>query len=289
MDPELLTYYRTHGPMTEVGSQQHMVSQIPPDIAVIVRCTQNVLVHQHWASAYGLELTEERKQEPFLRRFEEKLSFLSSRGFSHVSEQRPAADKMVGICRDFSVVAAALCREAGIPARTRCGFASYFQPGKFTDHWVLEYWSEAEHRWIMVDTQLDELQQKALNIPFDPLDVGADYFITGPRAWLMCRRGQADPNLFGIFHWWGYQYLNCNLLLDANALLKMPMQPWDGWPGYKSRPIAEWTEADFQVLDQLAELALAVEWDFASFAQFVRGHDGIKVPGDLGEVFNLND
>ena len=103
-----------------------------------------------------------------LRSFEEKLVFLSRRGFQHVSDQKSPQDKMIGICRDFSVAAAALCREAGIPARARCGFATYFEPGKYIDHWVLEYWNEVEQRWVMVDPQLDELQRRTLRISFDP-------------------------------------------------------------------------------------------------------------------------
>lgn len=289
MDPNLLRYYREHGPMTEVRTRQDMVSNIPPDLETIVSYVQNVLLHQHWSGAYGVELNPARQREPFLRSFEEKLVFLSEKGYSHVSEQKPYPERMVGICRDFSVVGAALCREAGIPARARCGFATYFGPGKYEDHWVLEYWNEEQGRWVMVDAQLDELQRNVLKISFDPLDVGKDQFITAPRAWQMCRQGKADPELFGIFQWWGYDYLNCNLMLDVNSLLKMPMQPWDGWKGYKATAVQQWTEADFEVVDTLAELALSADENFPAFSQFVLGHDQIKVPADLTAVFNVND
>lgn len=289
MSSSLLDFYRQHGPMTETQTMQHMVSDIPQDIPTIVKYVQNILLHQHWSRAYGLELSEERQREPFLRSFEEKLRFLQGRGFTHVSEEKTHKDKMVGICRDFSVAAAALCREAGIPARVRCGFASYFEPGKYVDHWVLEYWNDKLERWVMVDAQLDELQQETLKINFDPLDVGEEEFITGPRAWLLCRAGKADQNLFGIFKWWGYEYLRCNLILDANSLLKMPMQPWDGWPGYKSLPIVEWTESDYEVMDELSELALAVDTNYQAFSEFVLRSDKIKVPADLAQVYNLND
>lgn len=252
MDPNLLRYYREHGPMTEVRTKQDMVSNIPPDLETIVSYVQNVLLHQHWSGAYGVELNPARQREPFLRSFEEKLVFLSEKGYSHVSEQKPYPERMVGICRDFSVVGAALCREAGIPARARCGFATYFGPG-------------------------------------NPLDVGKDQFITAPRAWQMCRQGKADPELFGIFQWWGYDYLNCNLMLDVNSLLKMPMQPWDGWKGYKATAVQQWTEADFEVVDTLAELALSADENFPAFSQFVLGHDQIKVPANLTAVFNVND
>ncbi|MDI9440726.1 MAG: transglutaminase-like domain-containing protein [Bacillota bacterium] len=281
MNSELLEYYLQHGPMTEIKANRHMVADIPPHIPTIVKYVQNILLHQHWSGAYGVELSDERKKEPLIRGVEGKLSFLRERGFGHVSEEKTHGEKMIGICRDFSVVGAGLCREAGIPARARCGFATYFEAGKYVDHWVFEYWDDGQQRWIMVDAQLDELQQKALKIKFDPLAVGEGDFITGPKAWLMCRAGNADPNLFGIFQWWGYDYLNWNLLLDANSLLKVPMQPWDDWGGYKSLPTAEWTEGDFATIDELARLTLAVDADFEAFSSFVQGNERIEVPAEF--------
>lgn len=286
MNPKVLQYYLEHGPMTKVADHQEMIANIPQDITIIVKYVQNILLHQHWSRAYGVELTPERQRELLLRSFEEKLAFLRAKGFRHVSDQRATEEKMVGICRDFSVVAAALCRTAGIPARARCGFATYFEPGKYTDHWVMEYWNAQEGRWVMVDAQLDELQQKTLEITFDPFDLGPEHFFTGPRAWILGRSGQVDPNLFGIFQWWGLDYLSGNLILDVNSLLKVPLQPWDGWKGYKSLPTSEWSAEDFAVMDQLAELALAVDTDFDTFAEFVRSNEKIRVPDDLGEVFD---
>jgi hypothetical protein len=281
-----LEFYKEHDIMTEIKSMKHMVTDIPKDIKIIVAYVQNILLHQHWSGAYGLELSDERKKEPFIRSFEEKLVFLNNIGFTHVSEQKTNENKIISICRDFSVVAAALCREAGIPARARCGFASYFEKDKYVDHWVLEYWNEEKKKWIMVDAQLDGLQQRALKLPFDPLDVSEDYFITGPRAWLLCREGGFNPELFGIFKWWGYDYLRCNLILDANSLLKVSMHPWDMWAGYKSLPIEEWTEKDYKIMDELSTLSLKVDNNFEALNKYVQTNDKIKVPDDLGEVIN---
>lgn len=47
MKEELLKYYREHGPMTEIKTMQHMVSDIPKDIPTIVTYVQNILLHQH--------------------------------------------------------------------------------------------------------------------------------------------------------------------------------------------------------------------------------------------------
>lgn len=279
-----LGIYLEHDIMTEIKTMKHMVTGIEKDIKTIVDYVQNILLHQHWSESYGVKLSDERKREPFIRSFEDKLIFLSKLGYTHISDKKHDENKMIGICRDFSVVAAALCREAGIPARARCGFASYFEKGKYVDHWVLEYWNEDKKKWIMVDAQLDALQQKALKLPFDPLDVNDEYFITGPRAWLMCREGLINPELFGIFKWWGYDYLRCNLILDALSLLKLPMQPWDMWEGYKSMPIEEWTEKDYEVMDELSRLAQNVDKDYNALYEYVQSNDMIRVPEDLDKV-----
>lgn len=281
-----LDFYRGHGMMTEVKTMKHMIKDIPKDIPSIVSIVQNVLLHKAWAERYGVELKGKKHEEPWLRSVEEKLIHLDKLGYKHVQHKKSIENKILGICRDFSVMAAALCIEAGIPARARCGFATYFESGKYIDHWVAEYWNENIKRWVMVDAQLDNFQQKELDIAFNTLDVDEQYFITAPRAWKMCREGKADPELFGIFQWWGYDYLKCNLLLDANSLLKVPMQPWDIWEGYKKLPVSEWSDYDFSIMDQLSSYVLDVDDDIDVLCAFVQQNDKIRVPRDLVGVIN---
>ena len=281
---EILNYYSEHGKMTEIKTLKHMVNELPKDIESIVWIVQNILIHQHWAERYGVEQNEKRKEETLLRSVDEKLIYIQELGYKHVTDKKEAKHKMFGICRDFSVMAVSLCREIGIPARARCGFATYFEKGKYVDHWVLEYWNEQEKRWILVDAQLDDFQKEKMEISFDSLDINEKYFITGPRAWRMCRKGEVDPELFGIFQWWGYDYLKCNLILDANSLLKIPMQPWDCWEGYKSIPVADWNEKDYRTMDQLSEHILNVDENFEALFKFVQQNDKIKAPSNLDKL-----
>ena len=283
MKEKLLQYYCEHGPMTEIKTMQQMVSDIPKDIPTIVTYVQNILLHQHWRTAYGVEVSEDRLREPLIWSFADKLVFLNNRGFKHVSEKKNPEEKMIGICRTSRSPRRHFVEKPAFPPELDAD-SPLILSRKIHRPLGLEYWNEDQQRWVMVDAQLDELQQKALQITFDPLDVGETDFINGPRAWIMCRAGKADPELFGIFQWWGYEYLRCNLILDANSLLKMPMQPWDQWEGYKDLPMEEWTEADFAVMDELASLALAIDDDFEAFAEFVRGNDKIRVPDDLNNV-----
>ena len=283
---DVLKFYGEHGRMTKIKTMKDMVTDIPKDVPSIVSIVQNILMHKHWAESYGVEVKDKRHEEPSLRSIEEKLIHLNKLGYNHVSDKRSIEEKILGICRDFSVMAAALCIEAGIPARARCGFSTYFQQGKYIDHWVLEYWNENKKRWVLVDAQIDDFQRKKLDISFNTLDVDDQYFITAPRAWMMCRERELTPELFGIFQWWGYDYLRCNLILDANSLLKLPMQPWDVWEGYKKLPMSEWSEKDYLVMDQLSRYALKVDDDLDALYTFIEENDKIRVPKDLGEVIN---
>lgn len=59
---------------------------------------------------------------------------------------RPPEQRLVGVCRHFATLLGAMLRAKGLPARARCGFGSYFNPGYVDDHWVCEYWNAAQAR-----------------------------------------------------------------------------------------------------------------------------------------------
>ncbi|MGE5223648.1 MAG: transglutaminase-like domain-containing protein, partial [Omnitrophica WOR_2 bacterium] len=138
--------------------------------------------------------------------------------------------RLVGNCRDFSVLLVSMLRYLGIPARARCGFGAYFMPNHYEDHWVVEYWNAKEQRWILVDAQLDELQRNVLQPLFDPFDVPRNQFIVAGQAWQLCRAGLVDPDAFGIFDMHGMWFIGGNVVRDFLSLNKVEILPWDsGW------------------------------------------------------------
>src|SRR5437763_1324295 len=114
-----------------------------------------------------------------------------------LAQARPPGRRLIGVCRHFTVLAVALLRLRGTPARSRCGFGTYFD-GTPVDHWVVEYWDG--RAWKLGDAQMDAVQREALKLPFDPLDVPRDRFMVAGEAWRRCRAGEADPSSFGIMH-----------------------------------------------------------------------------------------
>ena len=224
-----LKFYATPGPMTAPGPMVTLLDDLPADVGQLVRVVQGLLIHVFWADRYGLELDEARQSEVQIRPLSAKLERIVELDPRSLTEPRDLDKRLVGNCRDFSLLLAGLLRHQGVPARARCGFGRFFLPDHYEDHWVGEYWNAGQGRWVLVDAQMDALQRGALNLPFDPLDVPRDQFITGGRAWQLCRAGQADAETFGIHDMHGLWFVRGNLVRDVAALNKMELLPWDSW------------------------------------------------------------
>ncbi len=276
MTNDMLTYYTQPGPMTDPGPYAHLFDGLPTDIPALVKTLQGVMVHIFWAGSYGLELTDERKAEVNLRTVEKQLARILELDDRPLTEARPHERKLVGNCRDFSVMMTAILRRQGVPARARCGFGTYFIPGHYEDHWVVEYWNTEQSRWVLVDAQLDALMQEALKLDFDPLDTPRNRFIVGGDAWQMCRRGEANPDDFGIFEWHGIEFVRGDLLRDFLAFSKVEILPWDGGWGYLVELAPEQIEPTYALMDRVAALTLAD--DFAAVRALYEEDAGFHPP-----------
>jgi hypothetical protein len=178
----------------------------PKTVPEIVDVVQNSVIHVFWAERYGLSLTVERRNEVNIRSAADMLRKIYEIRHTPFTEERELSEKLVGNCRDFTVLTVSLMRQNGIPARARCGFGAYFSGPEdkiqYADHWVAEYWDGA--RWVLIDAQIDDFQRQEIGLDFDTLDVPHGKFITGGAAWTMCKEG-ADPDSFGIddmYGWW---------------------------------------------------------------------------------------
>jgi hypothetical protein len=237
-----------------------------------------LILHIFWAERYGQTLSEERQAEVQIRSVREMLSRLLEHDPRPLDEARPLDLRLVGNCRDFSTLLASVLKVHGIPARARCGFGTYFMPDHFEDHWMTEYWSTAQARWVQVDAQLDALQQNVLGIRFDPLDMPAGQFVVGGTAWQMCRSGQADPENFGIFDMRGWDFVKNDLLLDVRALNNIEMLPWDV-VGLAAVPYEQLTADQLALLDRAAQLSDQADAEsFVELRALYESQEGLQVP-----------
>ncbi|MFC7527243.1 transglutaminase domain-containing protein [Actinoplanes sp. GCM10030250] len=197
------------------------LAALPDDPAGIAAVVRNLVVHYR---ASGLEFPPDRLAEIDSRWVDRMLDADASRFTEPLEAPRPAEQRIVGCCRDFTLLTVAALRAKGIPARSRVGFADYFEPGFHIDHVVTEY--QDGNRWILLDSQLDPAGDPNLVagsvagfgsgagsvagsgrgpglVPGSGLDVtdlplGPGGFRSAAQSWLAFRCDGEDPETFGV-------------------------------------------------------------------------------------------
>jgi hypothetical protein len=273
-----LDTYRTPVAMSDAGRQARLFDGLPHDVGGLAQVVQGLMVHEHIAPAYGLTLSPEQHAQAHLRSVEKILETIAAQDRKPLPVARPAGERVVGVCRHFTLLHVAMLRAQGVAARARCGFGAYFVERMLIDHWVTEYWNEAQKRWVLVDAQLDGRQRELFKIGFDPLDVPRDQFLVAGQAWELCRAGKADPDSFAILDMHGLWLIAGNVIRDVAALNNHEMLPWDVW-GAMTRNDAE---LDLPLIDRLAELSHAPD-EHPAELQAAYEDRRIAVPGT---VFN---
>lgn len=279
-----LSFFAQQGHISDPRSAAPALEHLPARLPELVELVRNLTIHIHWAERYGLKVTPERLPELQLRTIERRLSQTLALDSRPLTEPRSIEKKLLGNCRDHSVLLASFLRHQGIPARARCGFGGYFLPNHFEDHWVTEYWHQEEARWVLVDAQLDALQSEALKIDFDPFDVPRNQFIVGGQAWQMCRSGQQNPDHFGIFDMHGLAFVRGNLVRDVAALNKVELLPWDCWGVILTNTLDD--PADLAALDQAADLTAGDVPDVEAVRQLYQSDPRFRVDSSILSYVN---
>jgi len=266
--------------MTAPGALAAKFDVLPLDVASLCEAVQGVLIHRDTAGfLYNVNLTDARREEAHIRPIAEMLSQIFAHDSRSLAIARKPDNRMAAVCRHFATMLTAILREQGIAARARCGFGSYFTPGKFEDHWVCEYWSVALKRWIVVDAQLDSVQRDAFRLDFDPLDVPRDRFISAGDAWQRCREGRAVADRFGLSHLGlsGAWFIAGSVLRDLAALNRMEMLPWDVW-GMMPKPDAESSKDNVALIDRIAALTVSGDDAFSEVRSSYESDNRLRVP-----------
>jgi hypothetical protein len=279
-EAETQNYYIQPTGFTDPATYASFFDALPTDLDGLVRVIQGLVIYDVVASDfYGIEVADERANEIHIRRVAEFIERLLAIDNRPLTAGRPPRYRLVGRCHHFMLLLTAILRHQGVPARARCGFADYFNPGYFEDHWVCEYWDGTRGRWVLVDAQLDEIWRIKLGVDFDILDVPRDRFLVAGEAWLLCRAGSADASKFGIEHAGlrGLWFVAGNLLRDIAALNKDEMLPWDVW-GAQPRPHQAVDKEQLDLFDRLAELSRSPDTCFSELRETYRRDDRIRVP-----------
>jgi Transglutaminase-like superfamily len=266
--------YTVPGPLTNLATiSRSALESIPSAPADICRPAHTLVIQPGDAAA--LDLPAGRFAENQLRPAASLIGVLLALDPAALDVPRGPDRRVIGTCRHFAVLSCALLRYRGIAARVRCGFATYFQPGQGLDHWITEYWHQADKRWVRIDSEI--IGQSILA---EPEDLRPGQFLTGGEAWQAFRAGQIDAAQFGVYGTgnWGPAEIRGNAIRDLAALNKAEMLPWDEWgrmdASYKGQTGADYDE----LLDTVADVCAA---DDLSATADLYARDELRVPPEL--------
>jgi hypothetical protein len=270
-----MDFYKTPGVMTNLVGLETALVDIPSDPQGIATVVQGLVLHPFWAEAYDVDVDvdveAEREDELQTRAAAGMIERILEIDPRPLIERREPDNRILGNCRHFSTLTVALLRRSGVPARARCGFSSYFDPGKWVDHWVVEHWDGTQ--WVTLDSQIDPFQREVIGLVEDPTDLPLGLFLPAGAAWLRCQAGKEDGDRFGILDMWGRWFIEGNIARDLAALNKVEMLPWDGW-GLLAREAS--APGDDAYVDEVA--TLTVSGDHEAIRRRYQTDDGLRVP-----------
>lgn len=253
-----LSFYTKHSVFSDPGQYAYLYTGLPDGLAELVEVVQGVLMHHSVADLYHVQLNGQRNQENRLRTISQRLENIVSLGGGPLVVSRPASERQVGNCRDFTLLLVSSLRQKGVPARSRAGFAKYLDPdGPFwLTHWVAEVWDSRQERWRLVDAQIDAAQRDYYEVKANTLDLKQNVdFSFGGQVWEGCRKGQLKPLLYRYSgHYKGMPSVRGQLLHDFDNLNRYELSAYDALDQLAGRPESQLSVEDKALLDKIGRL-----------------------------------
>jgi hypothetical protein len=281
-NPLELEYYATPGPMTDlVSSPDRALEGLPReplDLMKVVRgCVADVGT---FTQIYDHPLPVGRDGEKQIRPAAEMLECILRLDPAPLVEQRPPQQRFLGTCRNFATLTCALLRHTGTPARVRAGFAGYFVPDTWMDHWIVEYWRPADERWVRVDPEYGDEWFQERDPDATSESVAERLYLSGGETWQRCRRGEIDANRCNMGGAnWGIGEVRGAVLYDTAALNQDEMLPWDVWGQMEAAYRGETDAAYDALLDTVGDIVAS--GDFDRIRALYESEEVLRVPVSL--------
>jgi hypothetical protein len=222
-----LADYATHSPYSDPGPHATLLDAVPTDPASLHAAVTAAVVHYR---AGATPPTPDQLADVDGRWVETILDTATRRAPGRaLTDPRDPAQQVGGCCRDHALLAVAILREHGIPARTRLGFAGYLDEGFRTDHVVAERWEPG--RWVRFDPEL-AAGSRAFDVHDLATGEGAP-FETAAEAWLAYREGRTDLAAYGVApglpELGGPTIVQRYVLGDLAHRMRTELLLWDAW------------------------------------------------------------
>jgi hypothetical protein len=278
LEPKLKEHYLSFSTFTYPGLyRQKLINDLPDDIREIGLLIRKNFIHRTTLAAGNIGNNSDLRfgdmtKVPWWRQPEDDnlptaaamLAELYRRDERGLVPDRAVENKLVLTCRFVSILLAAILKSKGIPARVRSGNASYFPPhykfGKVSwDHWINQYWSDEQDRWVIIDVD----GSLSLAEDLDPYDLPVGAFDFPGKAWLDVRAGKVDPDYFyNAGGERGAIVVAWSLFYDFHSLMNNEIIYLHGPEMVKMRSFPKLTQKQLEAIDELAELMLDPDANF---------------------------
>lgn len=239
---------------SDPGRWRDRLSELPREPNAIPDALENFVIHHAIARRIGVGVPDRAEPDRNLRTVARIIETLVERDSRPLTEHRQISNYFYGTCHDFALLSVATLRESGMSARLRVGYAGYFVPGRWEDHWVCEY--QTDGRWALLDGQLGSIARDGLKIGFPVADMSAAEWRSAASIWRAIRANTVDEKVCGV-SFVGIQgrwFVASAVLRDAAALAGIECLPWDYWGvGRHFLETFDVTEDEERQIDALAE------------------------------------
>ncbi|WP_028050887.1 transglutaminase domain-containing protein [Cellulomonas sp. URHD0024] len=247
-----LDEYATHSPFSDPGPSAGLLDGLSTQTDAVQEAARNAIIHYRGSAD---ALYDGQDADVDLRWLSEILRVAQERSTAPLSQARPPGEQVAGCCRDHALFAISVLRQHGIPARSRVGFAAYFQPGFHHDHVVGERWDGT--RWVRFEITNG-------NVSFDGRDMATGLgapFETAAEVWLAHRAG-ADVSSYGVDpslpHLCGPSFVRGYVVEELAHRQRDELLLWDVWGD--TVPDNPLPDAELDALaDEIAALLVAAD------------------------------
>ena len=268
---KILDFYKQTSSYTDLGLYTDFARRLPDEIKELARLQRMQIIHPTiiWNNLQEIWWDNLDKVPKTSLVYEDDIyptaiSMLSEllRRDNNYSINRKVEDKIHVTCRGEAILLTAILKAKGIPSRVRSGFAEYLKhDGIYYDHWITEYYSDIEKRWILVDA---DNQWGDSKIDFDLNDLPRNKFMFGANAYLTLRNNkiekekiiyQSDPVTIGLPAAIRGLFYDFHCLMNDEIIL-------DFVPRYVLEKDFNLTEDELIELEELASLMLDPDTNF---------------------------
>jgi hypothetical protein len=278
LDQKLRDHYLSFGTFTYPGLyQQKLIDDLPGDIREIGLLVRKNVIHRSTLAQGNVGTNADMRfgdmtRVPWWRQPEDDilptagamLTELYRRDERGFITDRAEANKLVLTCRFVSILMASILKSKGVPARVRSGNTSYFDPhpeyGKVSwDHWINQYWSDEEGRWVTIDVD----GSLSLAEDLDPYNIPDGKFDFPGKAWLEIRAGKIDADYFyNAGNDRGAVVVAWSLLYDFHSLMNQEDIYQHSPKLVKLNEFPKLTDRQLKEIDALAELMTDPDGNF---------------------------